>query len=75
MGDIARASGMTYAAKDADLSRELLYRALSADESLGFAAALKIARALGVKLLAVVSLRNARGRRSAANLQSEVGRG
>jgi len=50
LGDIARAKGMTQVAKDAGLSRESLYRALSADGNLSFATILKVARALGVKL-------------------------
>ena len=49
-GDIARAKGMTQVAKDAGLSRESLYRALSADGNPSFATVLKVARALGVKL-------------------------
>jgi probable addiction module antidote protein len=49
LGDIARAKGMTQVAKDAGLSRESLYRALSADGNPTFATVLKVARALGVK--------------------------
>jgi len=50
LGDIARAKGMTQVAKDAGLSRESLYRALSADGNPSFATILKVAKALGVKL-------------------------
>ncbi len=50
LGDIAREKGMTQVAKDAGLSRESLYRALSADGNPSFATVLKVARALGVKL-------------------------
>ena len=50
LGDVARAKGMTQVAKDAGLSRESLYRALSADGNPSFATVLKVARALGVKL-------------------------
>jgi probable addiction module antidote protein len=50
LGNIARAKGMTQVAKDAGLSRESLYRALSADGNPSFAAVLKVARALGEKL-------------------------
>ena len=50
LGDIARAKGMTQVAKDAGLSRESLYRALSADGSPSFATVHKVARAPGVKL-------------------------
>jgi probable addiction module antidote protein len=49
-GDIARAKGMAQVAKEAGLSRESLYRALSADGNPSFATVLKVARALGVKL-------------------------
>ena len=50
LGDIARAKGMTQVARDAGLSRESLYRALSADGNPSFATVLKVAKALGVKL-------------------------
>jgi probable addiction module antidote protein len=50
LGDIARAKGMTQIAKDAGLSRESLYRALSTDGNPSFATVLKVARALGMKL-------------------------
>ena len=50
LGDIARAKGMTQVAKDAGLSRESLYRALSADGNPSFATVLKVARALGFRL-------------------------
>ena len=50
LGDIARAKGMTQVAKDAGLSRESLYRALSTDGNPSFATVLKVARALGLKL-------------------------
>ncbi len=55
LGDIARAKGMTQIAKDAGLSRESLYRALSADGNPSFATILKVARALGIKLHAAVA--------------------
>ena len=50
LGDIARAKGMSQVARDAGLSRESLYRALSAQGNPSFATVLKVARALGVKL-------------------------
>ena len=50
LGDIARAKGMSQVAKDAGLSRESLYRALSADGNPSFATVLKVAKALGVRL-------------------------
>lgn len=50
LGDIARAKGMTQVAKDAGLSRESLYRALSAEGNPSFATILKVTKALGLKL-------------------------
>jgi probable addiction module antidote protein len=50
LGDIARAKGMSQVARDAGLSRESLYRALSQDGNPSFATILKVARALGVRL-------------------------
>ena len=50
LGDIARARGMSLVAKEAGLSRESLYRALSADGNPSFATVLKVARALGMRL-------------------------
>jgi probable addiction module antidote protein len=55
LGNIARARGMTQVAKDAGLSRESLYRALSAEGNPSFATVLKVARALGVKLHATTA--------------------
>jgi probable addiction module antidote protein len=49
LGDIARAKGMTQVAKDAGLSRESLYRALSNEGNPSFATVLKVAKALGVR--------------------------
>lgn len=50
LGDIARAQGMSKVARDAGVSRESLYRALSGERSPDFATILKVIRALGVKL-------------------------
>jgi probable addiction module antidote protein len=50
LGNIARAKGMSQVARDAGLSRESLYRALSEDGNPSFATILKVARALGVRL-------------------------
>lgn len=50
LGDIARAKGMTQVARDAGLSRESLYKALSESGNPSFATVLKVARALGVQL-------------------------
>lgn len=53
LGDIARARGMTQVARDAGLSRESLYKALSKSGNPSFATVLKVARALGVRLHAM----------------------
>jgi probable addiction module antidote protein len=50
LGDIARAKGMSQVVKDAGLSRESLYRALSADGNPSIATLLKVAKALGLRL-------------------------
>ena len=53
LGDVARAKGMSQVAKEAGLSRESLYRALSEDGNPSFATVLRVARALGVRLHAL----------------------
>ena len=50
LGDIARAKGMSQVARDAGLSRESLYKALSGDRSPGFDTILKVVSAPGLKL-------------------------
>ncbi len=50
LGDIARAKGMSQVAKDAGLSRESLYKALSGDRSPDFDTILKVVTALGLRL-------------------------
>ena len=55
LGDIARAKGMSQVARDAGLSRESLYKALSGERSPGFDTILKVVGALGLKLHAEVS--------------------
>ena len=50
LGDIARAQGMSKVARDAGVSRESLYKALSGERSPDFSTVLKVTRALGVKL-------------------------
>ncbi len=50
LGDIARTKGMTQVARDAGLSRESLYKALSGERSPGFDTILKVITALGLKL-------------------------
>jgi probable addiction module antidote protein/putative addiction module killer protein len=50
LGDIARAKGMTQVARDAGLSRESLYKALSGERTPGFDTILKVVAALGLRL-------------------------
>ena len=50
LGDIARAKGMSQVARDAGLSRESLYKALSGERSPAFDTILKVIGALGLKL-------------------------
>ncbi|MFW6374515.1 MAG: addiction module antidote protein [Thermodesulfobacteriota bacterium] len=50
LGDIARAKGMSQVARDAGLSRESLYKALSGERTPGFDTILKVVGALGLKL-------------------------
>ena len=50
LGDIARAKGMTQVARDAGLSRESLYKALSGECSPDFDTILKVIGALGLRL-------------------------
>lgn len=50
LGDIARAKGMSQVARDAGMSRESLYKALSGECSPGFDTVLKVVGALGLKL-------------------------
>lgn len=57
LGDIARAKGMAQVARDAGLSRESLYKALSGDRNPGFDTILKVIGALGFKLHAEVAHR------------------
>lgn len=59
LGDIARAKGMSQVARDAGLSRESLYKALSGERSPGFDTILKVIEALGLKLHAQVGLATA----------------
>lgn len=52
LGGIARAKGMSQVARDAGLSRESLYKALSGDRAPSFDTILKVVSALGLKLRA-----------------------
>jgi len=55
LGDIARAKGMTQVARDAGLSRESLYKALSGERCPEFDTILKVTRALGIQLHAGIA--------------------
>src|SRR6266571_7678455 len=50
LGDLARAKGMSQVARDAGLSRESLYKALSGERIPGFDTILKVVEALGLRL-------------------------
>jgi len=50
LGDIARIKGMSQVARDAGLSRESLYKALSGERTPSFETILKVVSALGLKL-------------------------
>lgn len=54
LGDMARAKGMAQVARDAGLSRESLYKALSGERSPDFDTILRVIGALGLKLHAGV---------------------
>lgn len=54
LGNIARARGMAQLARDTGLTREGLYKALSADGNPSLATIMKVMAALGVKLHAEV---------------------
>jgi probable addiction module antidote protein len=51
LGDVARAAGMTRVANDSGLSREGLYKSLSAEGNPSFATVQKVLRALGIQLV------------------------
>ncbi len=50
LGTVARATGMSQIARDAGLSRESLYKALSSEGNPEFGTVLKVMQALGLKL-------------------------
>lgn len=50
LGDVARARGMVQLAKDTGLTREGLYKALSADGNPSFDTVLRVMKALGLRL-------------------------
>jgi probable addiction module antidote protein len=53
LGDVARARGMTEIARETGLSREALYRALSAEGKPELNTVLKVMKALGIRLSSV----------------------
>ncbi len=53
LGNIARAKGMTEVARDAGVSRESLYKALSGERTPNFDTILKVIHALGLELHAL----------------------
>ena len=55
LGDIARAKGMSYLARETGLGRESLYKALSPNGNPEFATVLKVIQALGLRLHAAPS--------------------
>jgi probable addiction module antidote protein len=55
LGVVARARGMSEVARQAGVSRESLYRALSAEGNPEFGTVLKVAQALGVRLTAEIA--------------------
>jgi probable addiction module antidote protein len=57
LGNIAKARGMTAVAKDAGLGRESLYKALSPDGNPRFDTVMRVARALGIRLVPKVTER------------------
>lgn len=66
LGNVARSKGMAKVARDAGLSRESLYKALSGERSPGFDTVLKVIGALGLNLQVQVS----RSRKSRSNTRS-----
>ena len=50
LGDIARAQGMTQIARETDLSRESLYKALSGERNPSLDTVLRVIKALGLRL-------------------------
>ena len=50
LGDVAKARGMTSIARDAGVSRESLYKSLSANGNPSFQTIAKVSRALGLQI-------------------------
>ena len=58
LGNITRAKGMSQVARDAGLSRESLYKALSGERNPSFGTILTVVGALGLKLHAEPALKD-----------------
>jgi probable addiction module antidote protein len=52
LGDVARARGMSQVARETGLSRESLYKALSAEGNPEFSTVVRVMKALGLRLAA-----------------------
>jgi probable addiction module antidote protein len=50
LGEVARARGMTALARETELGRDTLYKALSGESNPSFGTILKVTRALGLRL-------------------------
>ena len=74
LGDIARAKGMAQVARDAGLSRESLYKALSGERSPDFETILKVVGALGLELHAKAAGKDLEETSGSAERQSAVSR-
>ncbi len=75
LGHIARAKGMSQVARDAGLSRESLYKALSGERSPGFDTILKVLGALGLKLHAKAVLESGSTAQPSAAAEARTSRG
>jgi probable addiction module antidote protein len=74
LGDIARAKGMAQVARDAGLSRESLYKALSGERSPSFDTILKVVGALGLRFHAeAASIQNHAQRGASADVRPSRG--
>jgi probable addiction module antidote protein len=73
LGDIARAKGMTQVARDAGLSRESLYKALSGARSPDFDTILRVVGALGLQSHAGAMSRSPAGAVARGGSRSDPG--
>lgn len=67
INDVARARGMSQLARDTGLTREGLYKALSASGNPEFSTMLKVIRALGLKLRAAPAAASRKASRKKAS--------